>query len=965
MSASAVVGNRSRMIRLALVIDLACQKTYTDLMRLVDLLPSKTDLEKKIELARFFSRTRNLFIRLEALTKWANTSSKVDKCEKISNFLEVQSMLLLDTANVLNILHHNHLISARLPPFAMVLAIDIFVNKTYTRLPKAIERPFIPALRITEKDIRSSLVDLNRIIKFRLSISQLPRRFTNILIDKGRVVFTVPHEFKVTLTMLSESLNFPWRVLDIEFLVSDPKRSIEGSLVHPQQIHFLLTRVQSRILDRRFDKKPPLVHLYDMLHAFAMSLQLDVLFEQAKHLLSRRPTDPFNIEDYRPGQLLKVIYWRGLSTCNYEAVMGPDGKMRPSIYSITIHIDPVDSQRPLCVSHYPELNAEDAFKVGNYIQGSCLSIENLLTRAIVVRAECMLNEIRRDIIPLCPGPITLGEVPLSLCIPILWPCLPHEYLHLRVDSTQGLIRASFPASDQQKCTPLLKDLEVAFNRPTARRVTLDRSSSIECRAGNRGMRNLAADDKRWQVRLGEIFSHLRCLLGQWRIKWSSRGRIVKDCLPISIPIQKMGCYPPRHAGYLQVLERVKQEHSLLSYIKLFPNDEYYLLCEISPTVEGVLSVLYRYFLLKCTPLPTTVTDLRVAPEGRSLLHVSDDVVPDKDSQMVGVALQISHFFPLVGDSTDVLAGKLPSFSSLQFENKLNDLRRDVARTQCTASAKRMNRIRRLLDHLATTSEDEAAAAKRRRILLERFPSYAEASSQKPSGSLSNSVEMKETSQLEQIHMPDIFRLLASIEDDVVVNELNEQLSEQGIQHEGVVNDPLSGILTVDIKSISTIRLPIWAQSGAELLYHYANRVVLISSARSTSSMKQSSSASLAAFSSGASMRCWRLCISFKGLPANHDLLYQSPETPVNSLRDLTNFLHSVVTQWEGLCRLFTICAPVLDNSSCLPPGIAVQLFDAKSLILAYGPGLHYLVSLKFKKSFVELINLYTFTLSSY
>lgn len=62
------------------------------------------------------------------------------------------------------------------------------------------------------------------------------------------------------------------------------------------------------------------------------------------------------------------------------------------------------------------------------------------------------------------------------------------------------------------------------------------------------------------------------------------------------------------------------------------------------------------------------------------------------------------------------------------------------------------------------------------------------------------------------------------------------------------------------------------------------------------------------------MRCWRFCISFKGLPANKDLLYQSPETPVNSLRDLTTFLHSVVTQWEGLCRLFALCAPVLDSS---------------------------------------------------
>lgn len=401
-----------------------------------------------------------------------------------------------------------------------------------------------------------------------------------------------------------------------------------------------------------------------------MSLQLDVLFEQARRLRSRRPTDPFNIEEYSPGQLLKVIYWRGLSTCNYEAVMGPDGKMRPSIYSITIHIDPVDSQRPLCVSHYPDLNTEDAYKIGSYIQGGCLSIENLLTRTIVVRAERMLNEIKRDLFPLSAGPITLGDVPLSLCIPVLWPCLPHEYLHIRVDSAQGLIRASFPSSNQQKCIPLLRDLEMAFNRPSARRVTLDRSSSIECRAGNRGMRNLASDDKRWQSRLVDVFSRLRCLLGQWRIQWVNRGRIVKDCLPISIPTSSVARCLPRHPGYLKVLDRVRQDQSLLAFIKLFPCDEYYLLCEISPAVEGALSVLYRYYLIKCTPLPTTITDLRVAPEGRSLIHTSDDPVLDKYFLPPGVALQVSHFIPLVGDSAEVLAGKLPSFSSLYFQTKV-------------------------------------------------------------------------------------------------------------------------------------------------------------------------------------------------------------------------------------------------------------------------------------------------------
>nr|VZI42722.1 unnamed protein product [Spirometra erinaceieuropaei] len=75
-------------------------------------LPSKTDLEKKIELAKFFSRTRNLFIRLEALVKWANSASKVDKCEKISNFLDEQSFFLLSTANSLSSLLRDNLVEA-------------------------------------------------------------------------------------------------------------------------------------------------------------------------------------------------------------------------------------------------------------------------------------------------------------------------------------------------------------------------------------------------------------------------------------------------------------------------------------------------------------------------------------------------------------------------------------------------------------------------------------------------------------------------------------------------------------------------------------------------------------------------------------------------------------------------------------------------------------------------------------
>jgi hypothetical protein len=42
-------------------------------------LPRKTDMERKIEIYNFSARTRQLFVRLLALVKWANNASKVDK----------------------------------------------------------------------------------------------------------------------------------------------------------------------------------------------------------------------------------------------------------------------------------------------------------------------------------------------------------------------------------------------------------------------------------------------------------------------------------------------------------------------------------------------------------------------------------------------------------------------------------------------------------------------------------------------------------------------------------------------------------------------------------------------------------------------------------------------------------------------------------------------------------------------
>ena len=75
-------------VSLSLLIEFIVQRTYHDLTVLAELLPRKTDTERKIEIFNFASRTRMLFVRLLALVKWAGSASKVDKCVSIVNFCD-------------------------------------------------------------------------------------------------------------------------------------------------------------------------------------------------------------------------------------------------------------------------------------------------------------------------------------------------------------------------------------------------------------------------------------------------------------------------------------------------------------------------------------------------------------------------------------------------------------------------------------------------------------------------------------------------------------------------------------------------------------------------------------------------------------------------------------------------------------------------------------------------------------
>ena len=162
---SALVASSSapNSISLAVLIDFIIQRTYHELTVLAELLPRKTDMERKIEVFQFASRTRQLFVRLLALVKWAASVSKVDKSSSIMAFLDKQSMIFIETADSLSRMARETLVNARLPNFHLPAAVEVMTTGTYSRLPTTIRDRIIPPDPIIPSEKKSTLQKLSQV----------------------------------------------------------------------------------------------------------------------------------------------------------------------------------------------------------------------------------------------------------------------------------------------------------------------------------------------------------------------------------------------------------------------------------------------------------------------------------------------------------------------------------------------------------------------------------------------------------------------------------------------------------------------------------------------------------------------------------------------------------------------------------------------------------------------------------
>jgi mediator of RNA polymerase II transcription subunit 14 len=307
-------------ISLSVLIDMIVQRTYHELTILAELLPRKTDMERKVEIFNFSSRTRMLFIRLLALVKWASSASKVDKCNNIMMFLDKQSNLFLETADNLARMARETLVRATLPNFHLPAAAEILTTGGYTRLPRCIKERIIPPPAISPQERKLTLLALNQVIEQRLVSSPIPLRMRNLKVADGTVTFTVKNEFEARLTLLGDTAPEPWRLLSLEMLVEDRETGQGKSLIHSLQVNYVQNLVQSRLGGK--DTVKPLYDLYNVLHGMAQLLQLEVLYNQTMRLCTERLGDYIRVEEYVLGRALTISYWRELSSRDPNADQG-------------------------------------------------------------------------------------------------------------------------------------------------------------------------------------------------------------------------------------------------------------------------------------------------------------------------------------------------------------------------------------------------------------------------------------------------------------------------------------------------------------------------------------------------------------------------------------------------------------------------------------------------------------------
>lgn len=310
----------NNIIPLSNILKFYTQEAYKQLTTAIENLSSTKDTENDSSRKKFFLHLiislRHDFIKIYTLVKWASSSKDVCKLIDLLNWFRSQDFYFEQLGYGLNEL--NRYSGAKLPNSDIITSLEVFVKK----------RPQLPSYNLIETPPISSektlevLKDLNLTLMTRMAlINNLPRRFiNNYEIKDGRVYFTIPNEFQVSVTVgndliIEEDEDYyksPFYFIDFKFLFGiNPETSL---ITHKDN------RIITRLPTSSFQNLEKTVNtvllnlglsgLYDLLHKYSISFKLYLIARQLKDLsINSKWRNNIQFKYQNGKSLILINYW--------------------------------------------------------------------------------------------------------------------------------------------------------------------------------------------------------------------------------------------------------------------------------------------------------------------------------------------------------------------------------------------------------------------------------------------------------------------------------------------------------------------------------------------------------------------------------------------------------------------------------------------------------------------------------
>lgn len=318
----------SNMIPLSRILFFYAQNAYQRLTTTIENLSSTVDIETDPNRKRGFLSTiidlRHDFIKLYTLVKWAANAKDVSKLIDLLNWLRQQEYFFDQLGFGLNEL--NRYSGAKLPNADIPTALEVLLEG----------RPQLPSYNLLHRDpilpqrTLQVIHDLNICLTARMVFEDtLPARFGDYLVKDGRIYFTVPREFEVSVTVGNDTIvesaedyyKSPYYFIDFKFLFgvsSDGDTLIEDDSSGPSRMsdsiaHTLLPPPALRKLEHAANASL-LAHglegLYNLLHRYSVAFKLYLLSRQLAHLCTISKWKGSVQYKYFDDRLMLVInYW--------------------------------------------------------------------------------------------------------------------------------------------------------------------------------------------------------------------------------------------------------------------------------------------------------------------------------------------------------------------------------------------------------------------------------------------------------------------------------------------------------------------------------------------------------------------------------------------------------------------------------------------------------------------------------